>query len=91
MADASVPSKGTYLSALDQRLAARWGKKRATMAGAHAIVVSALHMLSRHARYYAVAANYFDAQRREHLVDRLTRRIERWGYRVSVEPASVTA
>ena len=87
MAHAAVPTKRTYLSALDQRLAARRWKKRATMAGAHAIVVSALHMLFRHARYYAVTANYFDAQRREHLVDRLTRHIERLGYRVTFEPA----
>jgi len=36
-------------SALYQRLAARRGKKRAIMAVAHAIVVSAFHRLSRHA------------------------------------------
>jgi transposase len=87
MAHAAAPTKGTYLSALDQRLAARRGKKRAIMAVAHAIVVSAFHVLSRRARYHAVAANYFDAQRREHLVDRVTRRIERLGYRVTFEPA----
>jgi hypothetical protein len=56
------------------------------MAVAHTIVVSAFHMFSRHAPYHELGANYFDAHRREHLVDRLTRLIERLGYRVSLEP-----
>jgi transposase len=86
MAHAAARTKGTYLSALYQRLAARRGKKRAIMAVAHAIVVSAFHMLSRHERYHELGSNYFDEQRRQHLVDRLTRRIERLGYRVSLEP-----
>jgi transposase len=68
------------------RLAARRGKKRAIMAVAHSIVVSAFHMLSRNEPYQELGANYFDEHRREHLVDRLTRRIERLGYRVGLEP-----
>jgi transposase len=86
VAHAAARTKGTYLSALYQRLAARRGKKRAIMAVAHAIVVSAFHMLSRNEPYHELGANYFDAYRREHLVDQLTRRIERLGYRVSLEP-----
>ena len=37
LAHAAVPTKGTYLSALYRRLAARRGKKRAIIAVAHAI------------------------------------------------------
>jgi transposase len=74
-----VQTKGTYLSALYQRLSAGWGKKRAIMAVAHSIVVSAFHMLSRNQPYRELGANYFDAHRREHLVDQLTRRIDRPG------------
>jgi transposase len=91
MAHAAARTKGTYLSALYQRLAARRGKKRAIMAVAHSIVISAFHMLSRHECYHELGANYFDEQRREHLVDRLTRRLERLGYRVSLEPVPATA
>jgi transposase len=90
MAHAAARSKGTYLAALYQRLAARRGKKRAIMAVAHSIVVSAFHMLSRYEPYQELGANYFDDQRRHQLVDRLTRRLERLGYRVSLEPVSVT-
>jgi transposase len=87
MAHAAARTKGTYVAAFYQRLAARRGKKRAIMAVAHAIVVSAFHMLSRHELYRELGPTYFDEQRRAHLVDRLTRRIERLGYRVSLEPA----
>ena len=86
IAHAAARTKGTYLSALYQRLAARRGRKRAIMAVAHAIVVSAFHMLSRHEPYHELGANYFDEQRRHHLVDRLTRRIQRLGYHVHLEP-----
>ena len=71
--------QGTYLSALSRRLAARRGKKRASMAGAHSIVVSAFQRLSRNQRYQALGADDFDSRRRDPLVDRLTRRIEPLG------------
>jgi transposase len=48
LAHAAARTKGTSVSALSHRLAARRGKKRALMAVAHAIVVSAFHMRSRH-------------------------------------------
>jgi transposase len=86
LAHAAARTKDTDVSALSQRLAARRGKTRAIMAVAHSIVVSAFHRLSRPQPYHELRANDFDAHRREHLVDRLTRRIERLGSRVSLEP-----
>jgi transposase len=91
MAHAAARTKGTYLSALYQRLAVCRERKHAIMVVAHAIVVSALHMLSRNEPYHDLGAIYFDEQRRHHLVDRLTRRLERLGYRVSLEPVPATA
>jgi transposase len=91
MAYAAARSKGSYLAALYQRLAARRSKKRATVAVAHSIVVSAFYMLFRHEPYHELGANYFDDQRRHQLMDRLARRLEHLGYRVSLEPVSVTA
>ena len=90
MAHAAAHTKDTYLSALYHRLAARRGKKRAIVAVAHSIVRSAFHMLARHEPYHELGGNDFDAHRREHLVDRLTRRIERLGYRVALEPAAAS-
>jgi transposase len=90
LAHAAARTKGTYLSSLYQRLAARRGKKRAIIAVAHAMVVSAFHMLSRHEPYQELGSHYFDEQRRHQLVHRLTRRLEHLGYRVSLalEPAT---
>jgi transposase len=90
LAHAAARTKGTYLSALYHRIAARRGKKRAIGAVAHSIVVSAFHMLVRHQPYRELGADYFATHRRQHVVDRLTRRIERLGYRVSLEPQPVT-
>ena len=42
-------------------------------------------MLVRHQPYRELGADYFETHRRQHVVDRLTRRIERLGYRVSLE------
>ena len=85
LAHAAARTKGIYLSALDHRLAARRGEKRAILAVAHAIVVSAFHMLSRNESYRQSGANDFDEHRRHQLVDQLARRIERLEYRVSFQ------
>jgi transposase len=88
LAHAAALTKGTYVSALYHRLATRRGKTRAIMAVAHSIVVSAFHMLSRNESYHELGATYVDEHQREHLVDRLTRRMERLGYRVTLEPVA---
>jgi transposase len=61
------------------------------MAVAHSIVVRVFHMLSRHEFYQEPGAHDCDEQRRHQLVDRLARRLGRFGYRVSLEPVFVTA
>jgi hypothetical protein len=88
LAHAAARTKGTYLSALDHRLAARRGKKRAIIAVAHSIVVSAFPRLIRDEPYRELGAHDFDDRRQTHLVDQLTRRIERLGYRVTLEPVA---
>jgi transposase len=80
-----------HASALYHRLAARRGKKRAIIAVAHSMVVSAFHMLSRHEAYQELGGNYFDEQRRHQLVHRLTRRLEYLGYLVNQELVPATA
>jgi hypothetical protein len=60
--------------------------QRPIMAVAHAFVVIAFHMLFRHEPYCELGPSYLDKQRRDHFVDRLTRRMQRLGYRVHLEP-----
>jgi transposase len=85
LAHAAVRTKGTYVAALYPRLAARRGTQRAIMAVAHSMMWSVVHMLSRNEAYRELGANYFDERRRHYPVDRLARRIEHLGYRVSLE------
>ena len=91
LAHAAVRTKDTYLSALYQRLAGRRGKKRAIIAVAHSRMWSIFPLLSRNAGYRALGANYFDERRRQCTVDRLTRRMERLGYRVHLAPVAASA
>jgi hypothetical protein len=56
------------------------------MAVAHAFVLIAFHMLSRHEPYCELGPSYLDKQRRDHFVDRVTRPMQRLGYRVHLEP-----
>jgi transposase len=85
-AHAAARTKGPSLSALSHRLAARWGKKRAILAVAHALVLSAFPLLSRHELYQELGAHHFDDHRRHQRVDRLAPRLERLAYRGSFQP-----
>ena len=91
LAHGAVRTKGTYVSALYRRLAARRGKRRAILAVAHSIMVSVFHMLTRNEPYRELGANYFDERRRHYTVDRLLSRIEHLGYRVHLEPVTAPA
>jgi hypothetical protein len=55
---------------------------------APSIVVSAFPMRIRDAPPRELGVNYFDDRRQAHRVDQLTRRIERLGYRVTLEPVT---
>lgn len=88
---AASRTKNTYLSALYRRLVGRRGKKRAIVAVAHSILVSAYHMLSRHETYQELGAHHFDERKKESVVNRLLYRLERLGVRVTIEPNAVPA
>lgn len=94
MQSAHVASRSrTYLSAQYRRIAARRGKKRATMAVAHSILVIAYHVIQRQQPYRELGASYFDQQRPEATTKRLVKRLENMGYQVALQPkdSSLTA
>jgi transposase len=84
-ANGAKRKKGSYLKAKYHRVAARRGKKRATVAVAHSMLVSAYYMLLRQEPYRDLGDSHFDTHKREFVVKRLVRRIEKLGYRVAVE------
>ena len=88
---AASRTKDTYLSALYHRLAGRRGKKKAIVAVAHAILVIVFHLIIRNEPYRELGGDYFDKQDPETTVKRLAKRIEKLGYQVTLQPASVPA
>jgi transposase len=84
---AAAHTRDTYLSAQYHRLAARRGAKRAIVALAHTILVILYHLLRTGKTYQDLGSNYFDERQRQHVLHRAVHRIERLGYKVSLEAA----
>lgn len=78
-------TKRTYLSALYHRLAGRRGSKRAIIAVAHAILVIMYSMLRNCTNYRDLGEKHFDQINRQFVLDRAIRRIERLGYKITLE------
>ena len=67
------------------RLGARRGKKKALVAVGHSILVIAYHVLTRKQPYCDLAANYFDERDRQAVIKRCLSRVQKLGYKVSLE------
>lgn len=78
-------TSGTYLKDKFHRLRSRRGAKRAAMAIAHKILVSAYHMLATGSSYTDLGEAYLDQQNTQRIAANLVRRLERLGYQVSLE------
>ena len=87
-ANAAVRTRNTYLSAQYRRLVVRLGRKKAVMAVAHSILVIIYHMLQRGTSYQDLGYLYFDQLNRQSAERRLTRNLERLGYKVMLQPAA---
>jgi transposase len=83
-AQAASRAKGTYLRDKFHRLKARRGYKRALVAIAHKILVSAYHMLANGVDYNDLGEQYLDRLDTTRIAANLVRRLERLGYEVSV-------
>jgi Transposase and inactivated derivatives len=85
---AASRTKGSYFQVQYRRLAGRRGKKRAAAAVGHSQLVVAYHMLRDGTAYEDLGPNHFDnlveSQRTGHLVKRL----EKLGFRVTLEKAA---
>jgi transposase len=85
-AQAAGRTKETFLSAQYHRLAARRGKKKAVVAVGHTILVIAYHLLSKGTSYEELGASYYEERDRDGLQQRLVRRLESLGNKVTIEP-----
>jgi transposase len=91
VAQAAGRAKQTYLGAQYRRLVARRGKKKATVAVAHTILVIAYYLLLRQTTYQDLGHRYFDERDRLAVEHRLVHRLQGLGYKVILEPATPAA
>jgi transposase len=85
-ANAASHKKNCYLRAKYRRLAGRKGKKRALVAVARSILQSIYYMGTRAQPYKDLGENYYDLRDPEQVARRLTKRIEKLGFKVTLEP-----
>src|SRR5205823_3796431 len=84
-AQAAARTKESYMGAKHRRIAARRGKKKATVAVARTILETACHLMIRKTRYKDLGKDYYDKRNPEKIIARLSKRIENLGYKVTVE------
>lgn len=86
-AHAAARKRGSYFQSQYARLAARRGKKRATIAVAHTILTDIYYMLSRGTEYADLGGVYFDRRDSTRVKNRLVHRLEGLGYKVTLDAA----
>jgi transposase len=79
--------KNCYLSSQFKRIAARRGPKRALMAVAHTMLVIGYHMLKIGQGYRELGGNYLEQINKDQLQRYFTKRLQKLGFKVSVEPS----
>jgi transposase len=84
-AHAAGRKRDSHLASQYGRLAARRGKKRAAVAVGHSILVIAYNMIKNGTEYTDLGGNYFDLRDQTVIQNRLIRRLEAMGLKVSVE------
>jgi transposase len=78
-------TKDTYFAAQFRRIAVRRGSKRALMAVAHSILVTAYHMLKHKRHYSELGADFFDVIHHDKVRDRLVERLTKLGFDVTLK------
>ena len=78
--------KDCGLTALFYRVAAHAGMKKAAVAVAHRILMLAYYIIRDGTEYREVGGDYYDRHRPLKTAQRLTRRLERIGFEVTLKP-----
>ena len=86
---AASRKKGTYLKDKYWRLKARRGPMRAALAIAHKILIAAYHMLASGEDHRDLGETHLDKLSAAATKNGLVKRLERLGYRVTLEEAAV--
>ena len=87
-AHAAIRRPESAYAARYRRIMRHRGHNKAIIAVAHAILVTAYHLLSRQTTYQELGAHYYDARHAERAKRRAIQALERQGFRVTLEPAA---
>ncbi len=79
-------SRNTYLGAQYHRLAARRGKKKAAVAVGHSILIIIYHLIKEGTTFVDLGGNYFDQRNQEAVKRQAVHRLQRLGFKVTLEP-----
>jgi transposase len=85
---AAVNVRASALAARYRRLVRHRGHKKAIVAVAHKILVTAYLLLAEGREYREPGAGYYDASRKDRAIRRALRLLEHHGYRVSLDAAA---
>ncbi len=91
MSWAASRTKRTYLNALYHRLAKRRGVKKANVAVGHSILVSVYFILKFDVPYRDLGEDHFDKLNSAQIQRYHVRRLERLGFKVTIEPLEAAA
>jgi len=80
-------AKGAF-AARYRRVMPHRGHKKAVIAVAHAILVTAYHLLAHKTTYREPGADYYERRHADRVRHRAIQALERQGYRVTIEPAA---
>jgi hypothetical protein len=72
--------KDSYFSAQYQRIAARRGKNRATIAVAHSMLIAIYHILKNNVAFHDLGADYYNSFNREHKIKGYLKRLHALGW-----------
>jgi len=88
---AASRTKNSYFRALYQRLTRVRGKNRALIAVAHSLLVTVYSFTVTGQPYQDLGLDYFNRLNKDHLVNALVKRLEKFGNRVILEPRGQAA
>ena len=81
-------AKNSYFSSQYQRIAARRGKNRATLAVAHSILIAIYHILKNNAEFHDLGADYYDSFNRDRKINSYLKRLKALGWEPDTIPGS---
>jgi transposase len=83
---AATRANQTYVQAHFRRICSRRGAKKAALATAHSLFVRCVVLTQRNTEYHELGGTYYDERKKQAVVRRLTQRLQKLGFNVTIQP-----